>query len=49
MSVKDSEYKMTTTHHARMRHQSKYWLELDVAESPRPVTNKTSSNKIKQS
>ena len=32
MSVKDTEYKMTTTYHAQMRHQSKYRLELDVAD-----------------
>ena len=40
MSVKDSEYKMTTTYHTQMRQQSKYRLELDVADSPRPVINK---------
>ena len=41
MSDKQSEFKDNpTTYHAQMRHQSKYRLELDVADSPRPVTNK---------
>ena len=50
MSDKQTEFKDSlTTYHAQMRHQSKYRLELDVADSPRPVTNKASSSKIKQS